>query len=203
MEENFIINEHNKKEDYQSDFNRIAKILLNQTELIAQKESYLIREIEFYYYSANHTDFYCHTNSRQLTSNKLYFHRFRDPEKYNRSKWKGLDITIGKNNSIYGGILIRAIENVKTKEIITGIGKLTDQLITDIGGTSIIQKIYEADNSIFDPSALIHLKSIPDNKLGIFKKHRQGLNLKKEDNGSFYLDVKYNYFTYPKVEVLK
>ena len=76
MSDTFTIREHNKKEDYQSDFDRIAKVLLNHTELIAKEKSYRIREIEFYYYSANHTDFYCHKNERQLKSLKLYFHRF-------------------------------------------------------------------------------------------------------------------------------
>jgi len=35
------------------------------------------------------------------------------------------------------------------------------------------------------------------------KKYRQGLNLKKEDADKFYLNSKYNYFTYPEIEVLK
>ena len=203
MSHNFIINEHNKKEDYQSDFDRIAKVLLNQTELVTQKNFYRIREIEFYYYSAEHTDFYCHRNDRQLKNNSLYFHRFKDPEKYVRLKQKGIDITMGNGKTIYGGILIRAIENIKTNEIFTGIGKLTNQVINDIGGTFAIQDIYNAGKSIFDSSALIYLKSVSDNGLRIFKKRRQGLNLKKDDIGSFYWDSKYNYFTYPVIEMIK
>jgi hypothetical protein len=69
--------------------------LLNHTELITKENSYRIREIEFYYYSVIHTDFYCHKNKRQLTGQKLYFHRFKDPEKYERLKQKGMDITVG------------------------------------------------------------------------------------------------------------
>lgn len=203
MNDTYTINDHKKREDYQQDFDRIAKVLLNQTELIVKENSYLIREIEFYYYSANHTDFYCHKNDRQLKNNRLYFHRFKDPEKYVRLKQKGIDITIGNDSSIYGGILIRAIENIKTKEIFTGIGNLTNQIINDIGGTFAIQDVYNTDKSIFDSSFLIHLKTSPDNGLTILKKHRQGLNLKKEDSGSFYLDSKYNYFTYPVIEILK
>ena len=62
-------------------------------------------------------DFYCHKNERQLTNQKLYFHRFKDPvkdpEKYERLKQKGMDITVGNGESIFGGILIRTIENEK------------------------------------------------------------------------------------------
>lgn len=104
---------HDKREEYQSDFDRIAKVLLNHTELITKENSYRIREIEFYYYSVIHTDFYCHKNERQLTNQKLYFHRFKDPEKYERLKQKGMDITVGNGESIFGGILIRTIENEK------------------------------------------------------------------------------------------
>lgn len=203
MSDTFTINEHKNKEDYQSDFDRIAKVLLNQTELITKGNSYRIREIEFYYHSANHTDYYCHRNGRQLKNNRLYFHRFKDPEKYVRLKQKGIDITIGNGETIYGGVLIRAIENIKTNEIFTGIGKLTNQIINDIGGTFAIQDVYTSDKSIFDSLAHIYLKSVSNNKLIIFKKHRQGLNLKKEDSGSFFLDSKYNYFTYPIIEILK
>jgi len=203
MNETLTINEHNKREDYQFDFDKIAKVLLNQKELIAKENSYRIREIEFYYYSDNHTDFYCHKNDRQKNNNRLYFHRFKDPEKYKRLKQKGIDITIGNGSSIFGGILIRAIENIKTNEIITGIGTLTNQIIKEIGGTFVIQDIYDSNKSIFDSSAQIFLKSAPDNGFSIFKKHRQGINLKKEDLGSFYLDSKYNYFTYPIIEILK
>ncbi len=203
MSHSFIINEHSNKKDYQSDFDRIAKVLLNQTELVTKENFYRIREIEFYYYSAKHTDFYCHRNDRQLKNNRLYFHRFKDPEKYVRLKQKGIDITMGNGKTIYGGVLIRAIENIKTNEIFTGIGKLTNQVINDIGDTFAIQDVYNSDKSIFDSSALIYLKSVPDNGLRIFKKHRQGLNLKKEDSGSFYLNSKYNYFTYPAIEMLK
>ncbi len=196
------IEEHEKRYDYQNDFDRIARILLNQAELITKKNSYRIREIEFYYYSDNHTDFYCHTNVRQLTNQKLYFHRFKDPEKYVRLKQKGIDITLGNGDSIYCGILIRAIENIETKEIITGIGNLTNQIIDDIGDTFSIVELYNSDKDIFDSTGIIYLKIKEDNKLSIFKKQRQGLNLLKEDTDRFYLDVKYNYFTYPEIEML-
>ncbi|NOZ45587.1 MAG: hypothetical protein GXO79_02275 [Chlorobi bacterium] len=203
MNDIFTIRKNEKRDDYQYDFDRIAKILLNQTELVTRVNSYRIREIEFYYYSHIHTDFYCHKNKRQLTNQRLYFHRFKDPEKYARLKQKGIDITIGNGETIFGGILIRAIENVETNEIITGIGNLTNQIIEDIDGTLSILELYESDKNIFDSSGLVYLKDGQKNVLKIFKKHRQGLNLKKEGTDKFYLNSKYNYFSYPEIEVLK
>ena len=202
MKDTLTINRNEKREDYQYDFDKIAKILLNQTELIANNCSYRIREIEFYYFSNNHTDFYCHKNLRQLSNQRLYFHRFKDPEKYIRLKQKGIDITNGNGESIFGGILIRAIENNETNQIITGIGNLTNQIISDIGGTFSISDIYASDKDIFDSSALIYLKISQNNGLKIFKKHREGIKLKKEDTDSFYLNAKYNYFSFPEIEVL-
>ncbi|MEQ6119653.1 hypothetical protein [Reichenbachiella sp. MALMAid0571] len=202
MNDTLTINKHDTREGYQSDFDRIAKVLLNHFELTTKENSYRIREIEFYYYSVIHKDFYCHKNERQLTNQKLYFHRFKDPEKYVRLKQKGIDITFGNEETVYGGILIRSIENIKTSEIITGIGNLTNQIISDIDGTFSIVELYKSDKNIFDSSGFVYLKTCQNNELKIFKKHRQGLNLKKEDSDKFYLDLKYNYFTYPEIEVL-
>lgn len=202
MNETLTIKEHNNREEYQSDFDRIAKTLLNHTILKTIENSYRIREIEFYYHSAIHTDFYCHKNDRQLKNQRLYFHRFKDPEKYVRLKHKGIDITLGNGEEIFGGILIRAIENIETNEIITGIGNLANQIIIDIGGTFSILELYESNKNIFDSTGPIYLDTGKENSFKIFKKIRQGLNLAKEDVDKFYLDSKYNYFTYPEIEVL-
>jgi len=206
MNQALFINEYNHRDAYQSDFDRVAKVLLNRSELKVNKTAYRIIEIEFYYDSPNHTDFYCHRALRQLRNQRLYLHRFNESGKYDALRRKGLDITIGNEKGIYGGILIRAIENVETNKIITGIGKLTNQILDDVGGvnrTDSVLKLYSEDKDIFDSSGLIYLENVEDNRLPIFKKQRQGLNKKKYDKDKFYLDAKYNYFTYPNIEVLE
>jgi hypothetical protein len=192
----FSIKEYNCKEDYSIEFSRIAKIILNCVDLVTLKNSYLIREIEFYYYSAYHTDYYCHKVPRQQLNSRFYFHRFKDPDKYVNLKRKGLDITIGNNNEIYGGILIRAIQNKKTGEIYNGIGNLTNLIINEIGGTSEIEKIYKLEIDVFNNNSCLFLSSSSDKGFRIFKKQRQGLNLISKDTDRFYIDSKYNYFTY-------
>lgn len=191
-----------KKGKHQVEFDRIAKKLLNTCELRTPENAYLIREIEFYYYSDNHTDYYCHKNSEQLNNSTFYFHRFKDPEKYLRLKQKGIDITFGNQSCCeYGGILIRAIQNINSGNIFTGIGKLTNHIIGEIGGPKEIQKLYNSGD-VFKKSSNLHLFCSDNNQLKIFKKCRQGLNHKPKDTDKFYLNATYNYFTYPEISEL-
>ena len=190
------------REEYQNKFDRIAKELLNSYKLVTLKKSYRIREIEFYYYDENHTDFYCHKNLYQLNNSTFYFHRFKNPEKYLRLRQKGIDITFGDKEKNYGGILIRAIQNVGSGVVITGIGKLTNQIIDDIGGSNEIVKLQDTGNNIFKESSSLRLLRADMDQLKIFKKRRQGLNIKNSDLDRFYLDAAYNYFTYPEIQEL-
>ena len=188
-----------KREEYQAEFDRIARKLLNSYKLITPENIYIIREIEFYYYAENHTDFYCHKSNRQLNKSTFYFHRFKDPEKYLRLRQKGIDITFGNQKNTYGGILIRAIQNIDSGDVFTGIGKLTNQIIDEISGAKEIQKLYESDDNVFNKSSCLHLLYSDNNRLKIFKKCRQGLNQKTSDSDEFYLNAAYNYFTYPEI----
>ncbi len=198
------INEHSFKREFSPEFDIIAKALLNEFQLITPEHKYWIREIEFYYYSEKHTDYYSHKNNRQLTNSNFYFHRFKNPDKYERLMQKGIDITCGDNkNKRYGGILIRCIENVLTNDTHTGIGKITNLIMEELGGAQKIPEIYLVENAAFNPSSILRLGKAQNNNFKIFKKHRQGLNLKREDSDRFFIDASYNYFTYPQIIELK
>ena len=73
---------HRNKEEFIKEFDRIAEIILNRTELLTIKDTFLIREIEFYYYSQAHTDIYCHKHERQGRNARFYFHRYTNPKSY-------------------------------------------------------------------------------------------------------------------------
>lgn len=188
------------KEDYLAEFDWIAKMLLNDYQLVTPKNNYIIREIEFYYYSNIHQDCYCHKSPRQLTNSNLYFHRFKDHEKYQRLKQKGIDITIGDGKNCYGGILIRAIQNINSGDVFTGIGNITNLLIEEIGGTAMISRLYSMDNCIFNEDSSLRLKLTDNFKYKVYKKSRQGLNFKENDINKYYINAKYNYFSYPEIE---
>ena len=138
-----------------------------------------------------------------MLNSRFYFHRYKDPEKYINLKRKGLDITFGNNKGIYGGILIRTLQNKKSGEIFQGIGNITTLIINDIGGTSEIKKLYESDKDVFDKNSKLFLSASEDNELKIYMKHRQGLNINPKDFDKFYIDSKYNYCTYPEIRELK
>lgn len=132
------------------DFSSIAELLLNNSILKIADESFYITEIEFYFYSNNHSDCSIHKSKHQLFSNAWYVH----------TKGRGgLDITFGnEDKKEFGGILIRGIKSVATNQYIDGptntlkyILKILDlerkelqPLLSDIN-TSII-KIIKNDN---------------------------------------------------------
>ena len=111
-------------------------------------------------------------------------------------------MTFGDINS-FGGILIRAIQNIKTKEIITGIGKITNQILDDIGGAKKITKIYNDNLSVFSENSVICLRPSKKKAYEIYRKQRIGLNHKQVDTDNFFLNAKYNYFTHPSIEKVK
>jgi hypothetical protein len=83
------------------DFKRIATELMNKWLLLAGDTQYRIAEIEFYLRDDQfHRDIYTHGHEIQKTSHRWYFHG------------SGIDITFGKG-SYYGGILLRAIYDLK------------------------------------------------------------------------------------------
>ena len=117
MIEDFDIKENDNRELFQLEFDRIAKRILGEYLLVTPKQSYVIREIEFYYFSEHHQDYYCHKNPKQLTNSNFYFHRYVSPEKYLNLKQKGIDLTIGNSYNCYGGVLIRAIQNSESQRM--------------------------------------------------------------------------------------
>jgi len=203
MKNIFEINQHKNRNDYSLEFDRIAKEILNSYILKTPENEYKIKEIEFYYFLNNyHMDYYCHKDMRQKLNSQLYFHRFKYPEKYRNKRQKGIDLTFGLNNS-FGGILIRLLQNIKTQKYITGIGNITNQILEDINGAETITKIYEQNENVFSDNSIIKLIKSENEKSNIYKKQRIGLNLKKLDTDMFFLNAKYNYFTYPIIEKVK
>jgi hypothetical protein len=91
----------------ENDFHRIATELMNEWILKVESKEYRIAEIEFYLKSDFHDDDYTHGHDLQKKKEKWYFHG------------SGIDITFG-SNSFYGGILIRAIFEIKDRKYVYG-----------------------------------------------------------------------------------
>jgi hypothetical protein len=111
-----------EQESIERQFEKIAKYLMNELCLIAGNKKYRIVECEFYY-----DDHYKHSDPY------IYKETTKKKEKKNREEhnkklgWllhdSGIDLTIGNDDvdkPIYGGILIRGIENIGTETFISG-----------------------------------------------------------------------------------
>jgi len=90
----------------------IIEFLLNRALFQVKDVQFRILEIEIY------DDDYCHRAPQQMKLNVFYFH----PKGGTR---KGLDFTMVKN----GGVLIRSVQRVKTKEIIEGPSLVVDTVL--------------------------------------------------------------------------
>jgi hypothetical protein len=103
-------------EDYDRQFVRIADCLMNEYLLTVNGAyKYRISEIEFYYNdvhdkNSRHPDTFTHGDEMQKLSGRWYFHRFG--KTYKTGTYKGMDLSFGKGDVAFGGILIRAINSV-------------------------------------------------------------------------------------------
>lgn len=102
---------------WQSWFEQMSDVLLNQSVLLVGKETYRLREIEFYYHGEGHADPFAHRDPMQKTTAQWYFHR--DQGSYRGGSFKGLDISFGPS-SAFGGVLIRSISRIAGTDESTG-----------------------------------------------------------------------------------
>ena len=180
-------------------FDELASTWLRQTVIVTPKNNFNLREIEFYLYDKDlHPDTYAHKNKRQSEFGEWYFHRFTDIEPFLKSNRNGLDITFGnKEKGIYGGILIRKIENVETKELIVGINKVARELIENIGRENVKNIALGTGQLAFDKEQLLHLKvGNPNFSKAIYKTQRYGLTFKNEETANQYYKAQYCYYNH-------
>jgi len=176
-------------------FDEVAWHLLNSAVLLVGEERFRLREIEFYLHSPLHQDVDSHCNSRQGKYGQWYFHRFKNPEKYPNQIRKGIDLTFGHAaQSIYGGILIRAISTLETKEIIDGPTRTVNRIIDTIG-MKAVHTLATSELSALENDYLCLEAAADLDRLPVSKAIRKGLG--KKENA--YKKAFYRYFTYPQV----
>ena len=111
------------------DFSNIANKILNETNLMINGYACRICEIEFYYFSDDHSDLYTHAHLDQLNWGKWYFHRFNNGT-YKNGNYKGMDISIGDGKNSRGGILIRSIYDPVDDIFIEGPCKTVNHILS-------------------------------------------------------------------------
>ena len=168
-------------------FKELAEDFLNQHILVlnesgtSSRTEFRLVEIEFYLFSETHPDPYTHRAQEQSTSNRFYFHKFRNGT-YKSGTWKGLDICLGNENSFFG-VLIRSIAEIGAADrIVEGPCLSVNRILGHFGSNDVRNFVGEVlrgklDFDVYDESQPIHLEKSQDLKReAIFSGPRIGLS---------------------------
>ncbi|CAF2129148.1 unnamed protein product [Rotaria magnacalcarata] len=159
---------HYIETDYQTVFQTIADKLINSYELVLNaKHIFRLSEIEFYFYhQTRHPDTFAHRHPEQQRHSNWYFHRqgTSSTASYKAGTYKGVDITFGSpNDSSYGGILIRSIENKQTGQIYEGSCLVVDAIL-NLCDCKAIKELVEAKLNqnlrVFNEKSTMYLRPI-------------------------------------------
>lgn len=205
--------------ELEKSFDEVAILLLRHSKLVAGQSSYLLKEIEFYFFSDfyQHQDPYVHSNQyktvqRQREFGEWYFHRYKSAEAYLKLKIRGLDLTFGsKELGNYGGILIRKIQNLQTNQYITGPGRIVGKVIEDIGVENLNDAATNLDQKVFELNAPIHIEAfeisgemqnyiVNSVNLPILKRKRHGLLYPELETEISFYEKLYCYFNDQEVK---
>lgn len=140
------------KLNHQTDFQEISEYLLSEVVIeTSEKKYYRIGEIEFYLYGPlNHPDIFVHRDKEQLENSTWYHHR-QNGKSFKEGTYKGLDITFGNGQDVYGGILIRSLLLVEGLDKLNQITKIIEGpslCVDNLAGTSVktfMEKCQEND----------------------------------------------------------
>lgn len=133
-------------------------------------------ELEMYCHHPVFPDPYVHCSEDQNHSCQWYFHKAN--QTYKGGSYKGLDITMGgkcsmSGDSMYGGLLIRTIMDLRSGAVITGPSLCVDEILKTCNSESIVQLVSTWSNfDIFDLGKNLNLVSIKD-LADILKKQSQ------------------------------
>ncbi|KAG0296555.1 hypothetical protein BGZ96_009134 [Linnemannia gamsii] len=189
--------------EFHEHFDKIATYLMNSVAMVINdKHHYRLVEIEFYFNGGKHPDVFTHSNKDQKTCGEWYFHKMNGS--YKGGSYKGLDITFGRHDTCFGGILIRGIQlsNDPTATIIEGPCLVVDQVLKHTNSKMIIDLVNNASfsKSIFSETSLLRIVPTKQKIIRpLIKGPRVGLTLKRTDKERVdYLMKEYRYLNIPE-----
>ncbi len=118
--------QQDKINNYDHWFELMASELFYNCELKLKNKRYEITEIEFYINEPDYPDVFSHSSEDQKLNGQFCFHRLG--QSYKEGNYKGVDIAIG-NQERFGGILIRALFNLDTLELIEGPSNVVSEIL--------------------------------------------------------------------------
>lgn len=183
-------------EDIELKFEKIAKKLFKSYGIKLGDNVYRFIEIEFYLNHPEHEDPSVHCSEQQKNFGTWYFHR--EKQATLNFTFKGIDLVFGKDE-YYGGILIRAIQNINEENEVYGPSNTVKRMLEE-HKVKEVKELGEKRYKLRGPIKLInfkeeieeedfdkHKKFVSEN--GIYRGPRIGLkNYDKE-----WLDIKYRY----------
>ena len=180
-------------------FIELAKYIMLETHIKTNNDEYRIIEMELYICNDKHKDIFTHQHSMQKTMLNWYFHQMSEKSgSYKGGTFKGLDISCGFDEG-YGGILIRAVLNESTNQVIEGPCNVVNELLKSTKSQSISDFVSKSNANIScinnDLLKLEEKKFIDES---IYVAPRIGLSLKGDniEEKKQYVDRKYRYIIF-------
>jgi hypothetical protein len=181
------------------DLREPAEFLLNTATLVVDNARVRICEIEFYCYSPEHADPYVHRHPLQWEAGRWYLHRIGDG--FRGGSFKGLDISFGNQNDVFGGILIRSIITDDGK-MVCGPSLCVDHLLQRLSAGSVAElDELVAHNDVWSASNRLRLEIDCHRSKPVFQSARVGLSLTSDLLAlqSKYFARSYRFLTEPKL----
>jgi len=186
---------------FAKNFDVIADKLLNGVEFVINGKRHRFCEIEFYLCGGIHQDLFTHRDKQQLTCGQWYFHK--NGNRYRSGNYKGLDLTFAKDNNCYGGILIRAIEDLSDSKLYDGPCVSVNHILSLTNCVDVPDLVEKEDfdwNGDKQQSCLfIRQPDVSHPRRNIVKGPRVGLTLKRKGgNREAYIGLGYRYLSMPR-----
>jgi len=185
-------------DDFAGAIDSLAESFLNGFVIRINGKDHRLAEVEFYLQDENHNDIFTHCDEQQKIPCQWYFHRMGKGATagYKGGSYKGLDITFSKRG--FGGMLIRALYQIETKEYIEGPSKVVDHILS-LCSAKDISSFTTSDNfswSVLDETKKLHIVQSKLERRDLITSGRVGLVLRKKEHVPFVLKP-YRYMSFP------
>jgi len=163
-------------------FLHVADQLMNNYVIAVGGNMFRLAEVEFYLCYPLHPDIFTHQDELQRSCACWYFHR-QSGGSYKSGSYKGLDITFGPNDA-FGGILIRAIEDLTSGDYVDGPCLVVNKLLERAGAGDSIESLVKMSRfslNVAENGNILSLAKSPMPALTVYASSRVGLTLKKLD----------------------
>ena len=188
-----FVNLMHKSRDHENLFDKIIDLLMNELCISAGLKKYRIVECEIYYDDKkDHQDPYLYGHEKQSKKLEWYFH------------YSGIDLTLGNDCNIKGGILIRSVLDLESNTLFSGPLKSSNIILNNAHVGSF-------QSTIENKPLCLESFNYSETEAGFEKTIRIGLDQGKilkertnqQEEDSYFYRKKYRYILKPYVGIKK